>query len=305
MVNKIIINFPTNIGDAILGLPVLDKIKANYPEAKIIAIVSEKTKDFLTRNNYIDEAVLFNKQWKIREKIKFVLCLKGRFEAIVDLKNSFLPAILRVKRRSPFLRRYPKNTHIKDKYLSLVKKIAPVEAKSRSDFILSDEEKNKWDKLAIPPSLFIACTSLTLVKNYPYEYMKKLVKSLAGEYPVVIVGREEDRKFYKDILFLEGVRDLVGRTGMVDVFYLLKNYARVGLAVDSSILHMGSYLNIPLVAIFGPTHPNRSRPYSKKGLVLQNKGLKCLPCEKGSCDLEYECMKVDPERVVAAIKELW
>ncbi len=305
MSKNIIINFPTNIGDAILGLPVLDKIKANYPAGKITAIVSGKTKDFLMRNNFIDEVVLFDKQWKFRGKMKFAFCLRGKFDIMVDLKNSFLPVILGVKQRSPFLRRYPKNTHIKDKYLNLVKKIAPSGIKSRSDFILSDEEKLKWDKLAMPPSLFIACTSLTWVKNYPYEYIKKLVKSLAGEYPVVIIGREEDRQFYKDILSLEGVRDLVGKTRMIDVFYLLKNYARVGLAVDSSILHMSSYLNIPMVAIFGPTHPKRSQPYSEKHLVLQNKGLSCLPCEKGSCEFNYECMKVDSERVIAAIKELW
>jgi len=305
MAKNIIINFPTNIGDTILGLPVLDKIKANYPEGKITAIVSGRTKDILMRNNFIDEVVFFNKQWKFREKMKFAFYLRGKFDIMVDLKNSFLPAVLGTKQRSPFLRRYPENTHIKDKYLSLVNKIAPVEIKSRSDFILSEEEKNKWDKLAILPSLFIACTSLTMVKNYPYEYLKKAVKSLGRKYPIVILGSQKDQQFYKDILSLEGVRDLVGKTRMIDVFYLLKNYARLLLAVDSSILHMGSYLNIPLVALFGPTHPDRSHPYSEKHLVLQNKGLSCLPCEKGSCDFNYECMKIDSERVVAAIGELW
>lgn len=305
MIKRIVINFPTNIGDAILGLPVLDKIKANYPKAKIIAIASKKTEDFLKRNNYIDEVVFFDKKWGIREKIKFIFSLKGEFEAIVDLKNSFLPVLLRTKQRSPFLRQCPKNTHIKDKYLNLVKKIAPLEVKVRSDFILSDQEKLSWDKLGIEPSLFIACTSLTRVKNYPYEYIKKIVENLSGKYPIVIVGRKEDRRFYKNILSLEGVRDLVGKTNMVDVFYLFKNYARVVLAVDSSLLHMSSYLNIPLVAIFGPTHPDRSCPYSEKSLILQNKNLECLPCEKASCELDYKCMKVDPERVTLAIKKLW
>ena len=305
MIKNIIINFPTNIGDAILGLPVLDKIKTNYPEGKITAIVSGRTKDFFMRNNFVDEVVFFDKQWKFREKIKFAFYLRGKFDIMVDLKNSFLPVILGVKQRSPFLRRYPENTHIKDKYLGLVKKIAPAEIKTKSNFVLNEEEKFKWDKLAMPPSLFIACTSLTMVKNYPYEYLKKAVKNLGRKYPIVILGSQKDREFYKDILSLEGVRDLVGETRMIDVFYLLKNYARALLAVDSSILHMGSYLNIPLIGLFGPTHPDRSHPYSDKYSVLQNEGLSCLPCEKGSCDFNYECMKIDPERVAAAIEKLW
>ena len=305
MPQNILINFPTNIGDAILGLPALDKIKANYPKAKITAIVSPRTKDLLGRNNFIDEVVLFNKLWSIKEKIKFVFSLRGKYTLIVDFKNSFLPVLLGIKHRTTFFRSFPRNLHIKEKYLALVDRFCLGKSQERSDFILSYAEKQKWNELGLEPALFIACSSLTFIKSYPYDYLKKVVNELAKEIPIVILGQEKDRKFYKDILSIEGVADLVGKTSIVDAFYLIKNYANVLLAVDSSILHIGGYLNIPIVAFFGPTHPDRSAPFSQRSIILRDEEISCLACEKAKCARVHKCMNIDPGKVIEAIKNLW
>ena len=304
-IKSAIINFPTNIGDAILGLPTLDRIKASYPDAKISAITSSRTKDFLMRNSFIDEVVLFDKTWNRSQKRKFAFSLRGNYDLVVDLKNSFLPVIIGPKLRTPFVRIFPKNLHIKEKYLSLIKRIAPEKQTQRSDCALDEKERLKLESLKLPKAIFIACTSLTAIKCYPYEYLKQVVEDLGKSYSLVIVGTEKDRQFYKDILSMPGVIDLVGKTQMSDVFYLLKNYAKVLLAVDSSIMHLGSYLNVPIVGLFGPTHPDRSYPYSEKKVILWNKGLTCVPCEKGECNFNKECMKIKPQEVIEAIEGLW
>lgn len=304
MVQKIVINFPTNLGDTILALPVLDELKAGYPEAGITAIVSLKTKDFLLRNDFIDEVILFNKSWRVRQKWGFVTSLGGKFDLFVDLKNSFLPVILRAKLRTPFIRSFPKNMHIADKYLALIRRFTQSREVVRGDFILSDDEKGKWENLRIGPSVFIACSSRSVVKRYPYECLKRVVQILEKDVSLVILGTEADRDFYKDILSFGQVYDLVGKTRMTDVFYLLKNYARLLLGVDSSILHLASYLNIPAVSIFGPTHPGRSYPKSDNSIILTNKSAACAPCEKPTCKFDYECMKVEPGEAVKAIRRI-
>jgi len=305
MVRKIIINFPTNIGDTVLGFPALDKIKSNYPKAEITAIVSPRTQELLKRNTFIDKTVLFDKRWPIKEKIKFVLSLRGKFDLIVDFKNSFLPVLLGIGRRTSFIRPYHKNMHIKDKYLDLVDKFCLKQTQERADFYLTSDEKKRWSGLGLEPSLFVACSSLTAIKSYPYAYLKKVVESLAGEIQIVILGQENDRQFYRDILSIKGVVDLVGKTAIHEVVYLLKNYANVLLAVDSSILHIGGYLNIPIVAFFGPTHPDRSAPFSDKFVILRNDELSCIACEKANCPIDHKCMNISPERVVEAVRKLW
>ena len=305
MIKAIIVNFPTNLGDAILALPVLDRLRTNYLKAKITAIVSPRTKDFFLRNNFIDEVILFDKQWPAKQKLLFSFSLRGKYDLFIDLKNSFLPIISGAKKKTPMLRFFPKNLHIKEKYLLLIKRFGKLKSTKKCQFILTKSEKKQWEQLNLKPSFFIACSSLSPMKSYPYDLLKKLLKKISGKYSVVVLGEKRDRSFYKDILSLRDVIDLVGKTRMVDVFYLLKNYARILLGVDSSVLHLGSYLNIPIIAIFGPTHPKRSLPYSEKSLVITNQHLSCLHCEKGDCNLRNECMKIDPDRITKAIEQLW
>lgn len=301
---KIIINFPTNIGDTILALPVVDRLKTNYPQGTITAIVSPKTKEFLMRNNFIDEAVLFNKSWSIGQKRRFVLLLRKKFDIIADLKNSMLPSILGIKIRTPYIRVYLKSMNVKKRYLSLVKKIAKNPAKLKSEFILLDEEKNKWDSLKVSKALFIACSSRSHLKRYPYAYLKKVIEELKKEYEVVVLGENRDRQFYQDILDLEGVMDLVGKTRLIDVFYLLKKYSLLLLAVDSSILHIGSYLNIPAISLFGPTDAGKFAPESDNSVVLRNQDVSCAPCQEARCKLDEECMKIPHQVVIEKVRSI-
>ena len=303
MAKDILINLPTNLGDVILALPTLDRLRASYPDSKLTAVVSPKTKDFVVRNNFIDEVVIFNKLWKTKQKMRFSLDLRGKYEVVVDFKNSLLPIILGARKHTPFIRRFPKNTHIKEKYLSLIEKLAPAKALSKSEFTLNDSEKKKWDSLGLSKSIFIACGSLSPLKEYPYEYLKEVVESLKKKHKIIILGTKKNRTVYKDILLLEGVFDLVGKTEMIDVYYLLKNWGQVVLGVDSSITHLASYLDIPVVAIFGPTSYERSQPWSKGSIVLQREDLDCLPCEKANC-FNIKCMRIEPQKVIKAIEQV-
>lgn len=313
---KIIINFPSNIGDTIISLPVLDRIKGNYPQAKITAIASPKTKDFMEHNSSIDKVILFDKLWSIKQKINFAFAIRNKFEIFVDLKHTLLPFISRAKMKTPlFYRNSPKNCHAKNSYLELIKKIAPLKNEIKSVFILNSNEKKIWDTYNFKPSIFICLSSRAKLKQYPYQRAKILVESLKTQYPIIIVGEERDRWFYQDILSFQGVTDLTGKTKITDIFYLFKNYARAVICADSSLLHIGSYLNLPLAAIFGPTDTKRYGPWADNYVVLKNNLQKCVPCGKPRCRLipreNYQmklppkCMDIPPKEIISAIKQFF
>ena len=304
MVKRIIINFPTNLGDVIMGLSVLDRLHSNYPRAEISAITSPQTHNFLMRNRFIDEVILFDKSWRPRAKIKFCLYLRGKYDLIADLKNSFLPVALGIGKRTPFIRRFSNKVHIEDKYLSLISKIAPKESGEKSNFVLKGNERDKWDSLGIEKAIFIACSSRSNIKQYSYASLKDVVSSFENKQKVIILGQEQDRGFYKDILRQKGVIDLVGKTNIWDVFYLLKEYASLLLGVDSSITHMASYLEVPVVCLFGPTSYERSYPRSKYSVVLRKEELDCLPCEVARCNRNNECMEIAPQDVIDAMNKI-
>tara|TARA_B100000315_G_C14504991_1_gene554160 strand:- start:594 stop:1304 length:711 start_codon:yes stop_codon:yes gene_type:complete len=223
---------------------------------------------------------------------------------MVDFKHSMLPLLLGIPVHTPSLRRFSNKVHIVDKYLKIIEKIAPKKANLKSDFILEDNSKSKWDDLNLKKAIFIACTSLSKIKQYPPQLIAEVIDLLANKYKIIILGMESERKFYKDILKKEGVVDLVGKTKMEDIFYLLKNFACLLLGVDSSITHMASYLDLSVVALFGPTSYERSYPRSKHSLALKREDLECVPCESGDCDKNIECMDINPQRVAAAIEEI-
>ena len=284
---KILINFPTNLGDAIMGLPVLDRLKQNYPQASISAIASEKTKELLAANSFVDKVISFDKLWPIKDKLKFCLDLRGEYDLMADLKNSLLPVLLGVKKRTPFVRNQPDDTLIKDIYLSLLDKIAPIKEASHSQFLISDSQENKWASYNLGKVIFVACSSLSGIKQYPAMYLKQVLAGLTFGQKVVILGQARDRKYYDYTLKAPGVIDLVGQTAMSDVAYLLENHGALLLCVDSSILHLGSYLNLAIAALYGPTSPKRYGPWSERSKILTS-----------------ENMAIEPDKVIAAAKEL-
>jgi heptosyltransferase-2 len=304
MPERILVNFPTNIGDTIMALPALDQLKANYPQSRISAIASPKTKDFLGRNSFIDELLFFDKHWKFLEQINFFKALRGKYDLIIDLKHSLLPLIVPGSQRTSFIRFFHPKTHIVDKYLKLVRPFCPKSAQLKSEFKLTPAEQEKWQNFKIPKSVFIACSSSAFYKQYPYEYLKKAVIALSKEFSLVILGEVRDRDYYLSLLSLPGVIDLTGQTGIAEAAYLLKNFALTLICVDSGIMHIGSYLDIPDVVLFGPTDSINSRPRSQGSVILRNLKAKCAPCRKASCTYSGGCMNIDPDEVVQAVKKI-
>lgn len=304
MTKRILVNFPTNIGDTIMALPALDLLRVNHPQSQISVITSPKTKDFLGRISSIDEILFFDKHCKLSQKYAFFKSLKGKYDLTVDLKHTFLPIVTASPKRTSLIRFFHPKAHIVDKYLKLVKPFCPKSAEHKSEFKLSTQEQKKCESFNLEKSVFIACSSSAFYKQYPYEYLKKMVTVLSKEYSLVILGEERDRGYYSGLLSLPGVRDLTGQTGIAQAAYLLKKYALALVCVDSGIMHVGSYLNIPVVVLFGPTDEVNSCPRSSSSRVLRNLKAKCAPCRKPSCKLHGGCMNIEPEDVIEAVRRV-
>jgi len=72
---------------------------------------------------------------------------------------------------------------------------------------------------------------------------------------------------------------------------------KVFICGDTGLMHTASTLNVPVIAIFGPTNPVYTRPLNPGSLVVK-KDYPCMPCYEYSrtplyCDQEqqYKCME--------------
>jgi lipopolysaccharide heptosyltransferase I len=129
-------------------------------------------------------------------------------------------------------------------------------------------------------------------KFWPAEHWAGLADRFAGrEVTMVFGGSSQDRDFISTITAKMRSRGLAAAgclTLSQTVALLQRSSLYVGL--DSGPMHMAAMCSVPVVALFGPTHPSRVGPYGVEHVLVRAGHLDCLECRKRSCD-HLRCMK--------------
>lgn len=100
-------------------------------------------------------------------------------------------------------------------------------------------------------------------KAYPGESWRRVAERLVKEgRRVVAVGGAKDPR-----LDVPGVQDLVGKLGLTETMQVVRASA-VHLASDTGTGHLAAAYGVPVVSVFGPTDPERYRPWSPVARVL-------------------------------------
>lgn len=306
MINKILFITLSNIGDCVLSLPALDFLRDNFPQALITVISGERTKEIFEGDPRINKLIVYNKRDKFREKIKLFFELrKEKFDLIADLRNSFLGAALPAKYKISPLLRVPKHIkHMKDSHLykiqSLLKIKDPLFSRSslypspareeRINLMLKDNNINKDDGLIV-----ISAGARSHTKRWPKEKFAELITRLMEKSParIILVGDAQDALVNRYIAeHTPGAAlDLSAKTTLLELTSLLKR-ASLFIGNDSATTHIASYLNIPVVAIFGISDDRKYGPWSDNCLVVK-KEISCRPCVKAQCRFgTLECMSI-------------
>ena len=209
MINKLLFITLSNIGDVVLTLPALDRLRQEFPSAKISVICGPRTKDIFENAPFVEKLVIFDKHAPLKEKIKlFKELSRERFDAIIDLRDSLFGLALPAKYKIPLLRRMPANiVHMKDKHLYKVK---TKKAKRKSEEageapreslyigpedevyvkqLLESNNLSRDDKLVV-----IAPGSRSHTKKWAKEKFAALVASLSKErgVKIILVGDKDD-----------------------------------------------------------------------------------------------------------------
>ncbi|MDE3047963.1 MAG: glycosyltransferase family 9 protein, partial [Verrucomicrobiota bacterium] len=87
----------------------------------------------------------------------------------------------------------------------------------------------------------------------------------------------------------ERVIDLAGVTSLRELACIIKD-CTVLVTNDSGPMHIGAALGVPLVALFGSTDEELTGPYGQMEGVIHKK-VKCSPCFKRVCPIDFPCMK--------------
>ena len=97
-VSKILFITLSNIGDAILTLPVLSALRDNFPEASIDVVVGPRPQEIFKKDPRINVVFVYDKHAGLKDKITFIKKLKAeKYDLAIDMKASFLPVLIGAK----------------------------------------------------------------------------------------------------------------------------------------------------------------------------------------------------------------
>ena len=313
---KFLIISPSWIGDLIISQSLLKYLKQEYIDCHIDIIVRPDLVDLAkmmpeVSNIYpLDikhKSLGLSKRYMLANRIKI-----NSYSSSIILPSSFKSAII------PWLINIPIRIGYKKELRSflLTKKYSLVKHK--------DNMSNRYLKLAdssytdsIRPSLTIEANILDIVrKKYQVSNSKKnIVLCPEAEYGkakrwptekwidlakrfkernhnVYLLGKNKSlEEEYEDILNLDSIVSLLGKTSLVEATYFLSS-ADLAITNDSGLMHIAASVETNLISIFGSSSPFYTPPLIKNefGEVIY-KGLECSPCFKRECPLHHlDCL---------------
>ena len=325
--SKILIVKPSSLGDIVHSLPVLNALKGCFPDATIHWIVAKGLEGLLENHPMIDKLWIINKDdWKKIDKVKttvkelktlFRKLKAEKYDLVIDLQGLLRSGIMTASTRAP-LRigftearegstvfythkvRGGRNIHAVDRYLKIVEFLGCDISDIRFPLPMHDISS----PFSIPSEEYIVFIpgARWSTKKWEPELFGELASKLP--YKSVVVGSRSDIKDADILVSLSRGNALscAGKTTIRDLITLIQN-ARCVVSNDSGPMHIAAALNVPVVALFGPTDPQRTGPYGKGHTVIRAE-VECSPCLKKRCK-DMKCMKeISVNRLLKEVKRL-
>ncbi|MGD0336649.1 MAG: lipopolysaccharide heptosyltransferase II [Candidatus Omnitrophota bacterium] len=320
-IEKILFITLSNMGDVILTLPVLDALKLNFPEAKIWVMVGPRPKEIFENNPYIDKLIIYDKYAALREKMNLFFALKKeRFDIVIDLRNTLFGALLPSRfRTSPFLYIPSHIKHMKERNLYRLYKALKMQEKFiggpiiKKSLFIGEQDKDYvnclLEKNNIHPNdkiVIIAPVARGANRRWEKEKFACISRSLSQDYKVILVGEDSDKAVTQYISnnCQSKIFDFAGLTNLKGLAYLIQKASLV-IVCDTGILHLASYMAVPVLGLFGASDEVKYGPWSEKSIVIK-KEIFCRPCQEAQCRFgTIKCMRlIKAEDVLNAVKDM-
>ncbi len=200
----------------------------------------------------------------------------------------------------------PAGAHVIDHYRSLAEAIAAKPLPHCAPLLPRDHESEarieKWLAAVGSDFAIINPGAGWGAKQWPAERYAKVAQALSysGVVPVVNFGPGEQELALR-------VNELSNRLAQpiscsISQLIALTRRARLFIGGDTGPLHLAAALQIPVVAIFGPTDPARNGPYATKSIVLRNPASKTSLSHTSGPDPGL--MNITADEVIAAAHQL-
>ncbi|PUU95149.1 MAG: heptosyltransferase I [Halanaerobium sp.] len=342
-VEKILITRLSAIGDVIHALPAAYALRQKYPEAQIDWLVEAKAFPLVELNPYLDNVILLpRKEWRemlsndivgaVKSFFNFFKKMKQQnYDLNLDLHGLFKSSLsgflskpglrmgpadgrelstlfyqARVEIPDKSMHKVERNLHLasalgaETEEINYGLKMTPV-IKSRVSRLFEAEDIDRNKKLvAINP--FTTWESKNWFLERYFQVANALIKT---GYYVIFTGGRSDREAVDSFIAVDdsSYSNLAGKT---DLEELTEIYKRAALYIggDTGPTHLAAAVELPVIALMGPTDPKTHGPYGEGHTVIQDNSLECIRCWDEHCSRKLQCMKsITVEQVLRIAKK--
>ena len=292
----------SSLGDVIHASPCAQALRELFPTARITWIAEKNFAGLLIGSPALDEVIQVDLDYlrkaPLRDGFAYLGALKKelrshQFDLVLDMQGLFKSALVAwmtgCKERfgygwqregSWLISQGISGEHAKDHviqaYLDVVRFLgSPVQEPT---FPMPDftEEIKKVEGLLAGHSvkekrIIFAPGTSKANKEWPVAHYIALAKLLTTDgWNVVVVGGKSDADKGRQLAEALGknVVDLTGKTNLKELAALLAG-AALFVSGDTGPLHIAVAVGVPIIALYGPTRPERTGPYGKQATVLR------------------------------------
>ena len=316
---KIAVYSPNWVGDAVLALPFIQKIKSKYPTAKIFVICKEWVSSIYVNNPNIDNLIIIPKEKTggILNTLRMGLSLiKEDIEIFYTLTDSYRSSIIMWLSKSK--KRVGYNTqgrgilltdkigvakekiHRSLKYLRLIG-----EEKYNKDekLIFIDDDELIWarkeiDEIGVKNPVALFPFSISSSRTFPEKKISEWVKNSGENY--LIFGSSDDRQKASIIANNNDIKitSICGNYSLRKSIVLM-SLCKYAIAADSGLGHISSIIGVPTISFFGAKRSSVTGPIGDNCIII-DKSHRCKPCKKNTCCL----ISISSDDVNSSIKSL-
>lgn len=325
-----------------MSLPALHAIRTRFPRAHIAILARPWVADLYQQEPFADRVIPLesrrgatdlNGKWRVAQALR-----RERFDCAILLQNAFEAALLAwlagIPRRIGYDRdgrgllltdriRPPRPgeipRHERFYYLAMLQRAGIIEGPLPDTQIrLSGSAELRTAGARRLAELGIAGPILGVspgaafggAKRWHAERFADAAARIASQLDcgVAVFGSKDERRLAEEVARLvaaQGVRvhNFAGETALRE-FTELVSSCLLYLTNDSGAMHVACALEIPAVAIFGPTDESATGPTGSLARVVREK-VECSPCLLRECPIDHRCMsRVGVDRVVEAALDL-
>ena len=325
------------LGDIILSSPAFRALRERFPHARICCLTGPLGAPLMHGCPYVDDVVVYDHKGQdkgVRGLGRVLMRLRQyHFDKVIDLQNNARSHLLAawcmprssygyrngkmgmlltdgIKDDQPGLAPVPHQFRILGKLGIVYDEGFRLEMWPRRDDHDFAREllHGQWidEKDHIIVGINIAASERWPSKNWPVASMAELCDRLAADgVRVIITGMEKDRPVARALMTKARSKPgmIVGKTNILQLAALISR-CRVFVTPDSAPLHVASAMKVPVIALFGPTHPQRHVPPGK--VCVMTREMECRPCYLPQCRFGGQaCLKdITAYEVYLEIKKL-